>query len=471
MSRTDVHIVDSAGKRSKWTPTTLADCKKQESFLEEAIAHDFSILALAAHGIHLVDIKIFRQVQLLSPEGNLRKPDIVAVSRTGDLVVVEAKRSSNAELYGRAVVAQVVDYVATAASTSEADLLRAFGSPATNWEEFARQAWPEEPHVEWFAASIRRKLKEGHVCLVIACDRAPDGLVEIVQAVANQQALAFELRVVEITPFVCAEQPGTVMLQAHHAVETKVIHRTVVTIRNEAGSDRVTVQVAADDADKIAQNIAQPAKLSHMASLDPVAAKLGLSVQALVEELNAIHAEAVEAEWPLVDATVLRQGEQRGAYLHAAKPPGFVWGRFGVNLVRQWWPSVVVAAMIDGRDHSVPLCRPADGADFAVFLSNDYSNVRKPEYRRRVAEAMQKTRHRLALSSPGWQFHDTLASAAPQYWHPIFLRKPLIEVFEGTSTAAERRDRWFSAANEGLRLLLRDDEISELRAFLDQVRK
>jgi hypothetical protein len=468
MSRPDLHLCDASGMQLRWTPTTLRQAGKGEQFLEDAIAADFSVLALDAQGLRLGDAKTFRQVRLTTPDGRNLRADVVAVTRSGQLVVIEVKRLGNPELQGRAVIAQVVDYVATAAAMPEGDLVGTLSAGHTTWDELVRATWPDEPHPDWLAGHLRRSIADGRVVIVVACDVVPDGVAEMVRAVANQQALAFELRIVEVTPFVCTARPDEVLLQAHHAVATQIIARTVVLIRNEAGTDRVSVQVEADDAERIEQNVQRPSTTTRFASLAPVAAKLGLTVDALVDELLAIHEAALRAEWPQVDRALLRVGEERKPYVKDARTPGFLWGRFGVTLNSGWRPSVFVGEMIDGTDHRVPLCRPVDGADFTVLLSVAHNRDNKRRVHACLAgPGLSAPRRRLNANAGRWVFHDSLASRPPQIWHPIHVRRPLADVFAGTSTAVERRDRWFAAATEGLDLLLDGDEMAVLRQQLD----
>ncbi len=468
MSRPDIHLRDATGAQLRWTPTTLLQSGKGEQFLEDAIAADISVLALGAYGLRLGNARTFKQVRFAAPDGRNLRADVVAVTSAGQLVVVEVKRLGNPELQGRAVIAQVVDYVATAAAMAEGDLVRSLSADHATWEELVRATWPQEQHADWLAADLRRNIAEGRVVIVVACDVVPDGVAEMVRAVANQQALAFELRIIEVTPFVCAARPGEILLQAHHAVATQIIARTVVLIRNEAGSDRVSVQVQADDAERIQENVQRATAEPSFASLAPVATKLGLPVDALVDELLALHNEALSAEWPEVDQTLLRDGQEREASLPVGQPPGFRNGRFGAYLNQGWRPTVFVGAMVDGRDHRVPLCRPTDGADFTVLFCVGHTRQNRLRVRDCLAGAgLAALRRRLKADAGDWAFHDSMALRNPEIWQPIHLRKPLADVSAGTTTAVERRDRWFAAAHEALGVLLREDEMLELRRGLD----
>ena len=49
---------------------------------------------------------------------------------------------------------------------------------------------------------LRERISIGQINLVIACDKVPSGLPEIVRGVSTQSAVAFELDLVEVAPFV-----------------------------------------------------------------------------------------------------------------------------------------------------------------------------------------------------------------------------------------------------------------------------
>ncbi len=73
-------------------------------------------------------------------------------------------------------------------------------------------------------------------------------------------------------------------------------------------------------------------------------------------------------------------------------------------------------------------------------------------------------RDRLSRDSRGWDFHDHLAIRKPNLWHPIHLRRPLVELWAGASTGEERYSRALEAWRDGLSLLLEGGELMALEA-------
>jgi len=99
------------------------------------------------------------------------------------------------------------------------------------------------------AEEFVRKIQAAELHLVVACDKAPEGLQDFVEAVTAQRALGeYELRICELVPYVgsSSELEGMVLVPTG-MVRTEVVARTVVEVTSVFGakasmSARVTPQ-------------------------------------------------------------------------------------------------------------------------------------------------------------------------------------------------------------------------------------
>lgn len=119
-----------------WRPTTLRRLGKDEAFLEEAVAATPQLLGLESRRSGVAGpFKAFRQASLSTPSGRGVYPDVVFLTGSGHVVVVEAKPVDNPELRDRAVIAQILDYASSFAALSDQALLALFrgSSAAATW--------------------------------------------------------------------------------------------------------------------------------------------------------------------------------------------------------------------------------------------------------------------------------------------------------------------------------------------------
>jgi len=178
-----------------------------EKFLEDLVASRPDLLGIGGWDDE-TDIEgpfhAFRQLSLHALNGRSIAPDLVLLSRSGHIVVVEVKLSDNPELRDRQVVAQLLEYAASFAQYTEDECLALFGGKAcgvATWAAFVQTLFPEAS--ERLAHRFLDKLRTGKLHLIIACDEAPRGLRELVRGVVGQHALGeYEFRVVEIAPYV-----------------------------------------------------------------------------------------------------------------------------------------------------------------------------------------------------------------------------------------------------------------------------
>ena len=207
---------------------------------------------------------------------------------------------------------------------------------------------------------------------------------------------------------------------------------------------------------------------------------LGLPHGTLVREQLGFAQRALELDWSDLYGAIAWPHSSGTPVLRGKKRPGFSDGRLGVDLHDVWRPGIFLGVLVDPGDHRAPLSRPALGADFVVIVSvargegaegiDGDTYIAQPEF-----EAL---RRRLVTDSGRWDLHDHLSAVAkPNRWHPIHLRRPLVDVLRGesgldpTSTeATERRfEQWVAAGREAADLLLSGGELRALRDRLTGV--
>jgi len=140
------------------------------------------------------------------------------------------------------------------------------------------------------------------------------------------------------------------------------------------------------------------------------------------------------------------------------------WGRIGVSFpsVGPWRPGVFAGVLVDGADHRVAWVREEKGPDFVLVVSfhldagepgwDDY--VMSPEF--------ERLRKRLREDAGVFDFHDHLREPRPNRWHPVHLRRPLVDMLAGAKDAEEQRERVAKAIRDGVEVLLAGGELFEL---------
>ena len=92
-------VWSEASAPANWSPTTLAELEKSEEFFENVLGESPGLLNLDSRrsGIH-GPYKILRQLPLNTPFGRTIYPDIVLVSNSGHIIVVEVKTQRESEM-------------------------------------------------------------------------------------------------------------------------------------------------------------------------------------------------------------------------------------------------------------------------------------------------------------------------------------------------------------------------------------
>jgi hypothetical protein len=238
-----------SGDRETWFPTTLPRLGKHEDFLEERLAENPELLGISSRrtGIH-GPYAVFRQLPLRTPSEREIYPDIVLLTASGHLVVVEVKLGTNTELRNRAVIAQIVDYASSFASLDDSQLVAIFNEgsdqPVDNWHVLVEREFPDDSNVEDLSRTLRGRIVSGEISLVIACDHIPPGVEDMVRSVSSQAGLAFDLDLVEVRPFVTEETESAEILFAPTSrLTTEIVSRTSVTVTYRQGDEQPSARV------------------------------------------------------------------------------------------------------------------------------------------------------------------------------------------------------------------------------------
>ncbi|NLH50667.1 MAG: hypothetical protein GX444_18990 [Myxococcales bacterium] len=249
---------DGAGVEC-WRPATLDQLGKKEDFLEEILFQEPRLLDLESleSGIQ-GPYRGFRQISFQTPQGRSIRPDIVFLTAGGQAIVVEVKRGSNPELRDRQVIAQVVDYAGSFARLDEEELLRLFrdangpAGAAASWPEWIAGQFPDALDAEELARLLLARFHDGELHLCIACDKAPPGIRELVEGVASQSALGFDLSLVEVQPYVSDRSPDDILFLPTIQTRTEIVSRTAVTVIYQEGTPKPEVVVQVDSPQQIA---------------------------------------------------------------------------------------------------------------------------------------------------------------------------------------------------------------------------
>ncbi|GDX83548.1 hypothetical protein LBMAG42_53590 [Deltaproteobacteria bacterium] len=195
-------------------------------------------------------------------------------------------------------------------------------------------------------------------------------------------------------------------------------------------------------------------------AVERTATLLGLSPTELGGYLGKFAVQTSREDWSNLTESL---GTPPRPFTRKAKASGkWMDGRVGLDLVDPWCPGAFAGVFLDPTDHKVTPSRPHLGTDFVIILDTQHTQNRVPYDTLPAFGALVR---RLESAPRRWDVLDHLATAKkPNRWHPIHLRRPMAEIWEGTSNAEERYAAWLAAARDGLALLLSGGEVRSLRA-------
>ena len=139
-----------------------------------------------------------------------------------------------------------------------------------------------------------------------------------------------------------------------------------------------------------------------------------------------------------------------------------LWGKGGED---EWSPNIFVGVLLDGEGHYTEPIDSAMGPDFCLilcFATHLHGTYKKNEHYR---ELLCNVQQKLNDESKGWEFYNHLEDRTvrnPNKWHPIHIRKPLLDVFAGTENYEEQEERFYEAASFLIKLFGEDESFWKL---------
>lgn len=247
-----------SGQTERWYATTLDKLGKNEEFLEAALANSPELIGLESRRTGIRGpFKLFRQVSMETPSGRSILPDIVIFAASGHVIVVEVKRYVNPELRDRAVIAQIIDYASSFSALTEPQCRDLFGShDVGTWADCVETMFPDDPSLEELADALLQRIQRGELNLVIACDKIPAGLPEVVSGIATQSTLGFDLDLVEVTPFVREiSESAEILFVPSTRLATQIVSRTAITVTYQEGDSQPSTSVQATSIEAIEESL------------------------------------------------------------------------------------------------------------------------------------------------------------------------------------------------------------------------
>ncbi|MAT73287.1 MAG: hypothetical protein CMJ58_27695 [Planctomycetaceae bacterium] len=460
----DFFIQSSADRQDhRWERKRLTALNLLEADLENVIYRNPDLLCLERLGMIVDKVHLVQQAGALDLMGDHKYPDLLFLTDRGDVGVVEVKRFGNAELRGRHVISQILDYGATICSLGEADQATLFSKsspPAKRLDELAHQLVEDSARARWVAKSFRDRLNGAQLHYIIACDEAPEGLADWIRSASRNDATDYQISVLEVSPFVSAERPGEVVWLSQPVARTETIHRTTVRVlRDESG--QLAVNVSSESPECIAERVQsdQPSQNTNerefRKALDQLSDQIDLAPEMIREAIDSANQQGLEQDWQWALSRFADPDSSQKPYLRGASQTGMAEGRRGLNLAHPWRPSLFVGHYFSSHDHMIEPVAAEQGGDFAIILDvkHDWGEEvgfwDSPEYQALCA--------RLRADAGAWT-----VSEGTNPWHPVMLHRPIAAVLKGARSESELVSGWHRAAREGIEMMLAGNEMRSL---------
>lgn len=241
--------------------TTLKDCNKDEQYLENIIANNPHILKIENRqtGIYF-PYSIFRQLSFKTPQERIVRPDILLLTASGHVIIVEVKLFGNPELNDRRVISQIVDYAGSFSSKTEDEILSIFDNKNKHktWYDLITQIFNKCEDTEELSNVIMSKLKSGNIYLIIACDKVPIGLKELLKGISKQSSIEFKLDLLEITPYIAKKnEKQEIYFSPNKKLSTEIVARTSITVFYKKQEEIPSLEIKTTSIDDIQDNVSQ----------------------------------------------------------------------------------------------------------------------------------------------------------------------------------------------------------------------
>jgi len=257
--KTTIVIYDKNGMKTEWLPTTLDKIGKNEKDLEDVLAKTPALLNLESKRTGIYGpYATFQQLSFSTPQSRNIIPDILFLTASGNVVVVEVKRFINPELKDRRVIAQAIDYAASLSALSEKELSQLFSKgEKTDFFSLVTTLFEKEEDAEELASTLLSNIKSGNIHIIIACDKVPPGLYELAKSVSMQSVLSFSLEILEVTPFSSNfETSESIMYVPNTRLSTEIVARTAITVTSAQDAPKPNINIETTSIEEIERNLA-----------------------------------------------------------------------------------------------------------------------------------------------------------------------------------------------------------------------
>lgn len=141
-------------------------------------------------------------------------------------------------------------------------------------------------------------------------------------------------------------------------------------------------------------------------------------------------------------------------------------GRIGLHILDGWKPGIFIGFLVDGADHRTKPIDATKGPDFCLIL--DFHRTLHELYPKsaKYKALVDSLRDAVCKLGDNWQLYDHLSDKTANdknYWHPIHIRKSMLDVFKGSLTADEQAQIFYSEAGKLIGLVNEQKHFWELR--------
>ena len=174
------------------------------------------------------------------------------------------------------------------------------------------------------------------------------------------------------------------------------------------------------------------------------------------EKVKSLSEEIFKYDW----RSIIKLNDCKPEILHD-------WGRFGFYLFpRPWIPSIFVGFMIDGYNHHTTPVLEDISHDFVIIIS--FINETHRDYPENILyqNFIKKLRVLVNIIDQDIDFYEHLQDSTKQEhnpWHPIHIRKPMIDLLKGTKTNLDQQQQCIELTSKVLMAIMECDEFKKLR--------
>jgi len=144
---------------------------------------------------------------------------------------------------------------------------------------------------------------------------------------------------------------------------------------------------------------------------------------------------------------------------------GEAWGKVGLHFFYEWTPTIFVGFLLDGKDHCTkPLS--SQSPDFVINLSFSKHLHNKYPHNTNYQQFIKSISKEVEQLNNQWDFYHHIEDKSAKCinkWHPVHIRKPMLEIFRGTETTEEQVEKFMQAAQEIIGLIVKCEHFKKLR--------